>query len=52
VAAFGDEGVEPFAGLRDGVRGGDADGVEAVRLRLLGDTKFYLFRMTQKSRSP
>jgi hypothetical protein len=52
MAALGDEGVEAFFGLWDGVGGGDAERVEAVRLRLLGDTKFYLFRMTQKSKSP
>jgi hypothetical protein len=52
VRAGGDEVVESRAGFGDGIGGGDADGVEAVRLRLLDDTEFQFCAIGQKSRSP
>ena len=50
VRAVGEEAAQPLGGLRDGVRPRDADGVEAVRARGVGERGLERGRR-QKSRS-
>jgi hypothetical protein len=52
VATFGDERLKPCVRFGDGIRLRDADRVESVCLRLLGDIALYFGGISQKSRSP
>jgi hypothetical protein len=51
VGALGQEMLQPFQRLRDGVRPRDADDVEAVVARGLYERGLERYRIGQKSRS-
>jgi hypothetical protein len=51
MGAFGKEMPQPLCRLRDRVRAGDADAVEAVLARRAYERRFKRRRIVQKSRS-
>jgi hypothetical protein len=52
MSTVSDERFQSLFRLGNCIRLRDTDGVEAVRLRLLGDTALYFSRISQKSKSP
>ncbi|MDB5600086.1 MAG: hypothetical protein JWN71_2130 [Xanthobacteraceae bacterium] len=50
MLAIGQELLESCLGMRDGVRAGDADGIEAEAVGLRYERRLQIFRV-QKSRS-